>query len=193
MGSASEPAAAKDAAIEDWPFRRILTLALVAIIVGHAFDLVSGRSGGARQIVLALSGIKWAGLFVLAYSTLRLRRGLRWLAGVVAIEIVLGMSGFFGDFRLVLFVLFGAAMAAHRTADVPAQLSALVVGAVLTLGSGGVLVSSEKGLSRFPEPGHGCAGGPPAARRATWPISPTKRPSSTASNLRMALKRFLRG
>ena len=56
-------------------------------------------SGGARQIVLALSGIRWAGLFVLAYATLRLRSGLRWLVTVVAIEIALGMTGFFADFK----------------------------------------------------------------------------------------------
>ena len=43
------------------------------------------------------------------------------------------MTGFFSDFRLVLFVLFGAVMAAHSTVTTRAIMG-LVVGAVLTFG-----------------------------------------------------------
>ncbi len=97
---------------EDWPFRQVLVLALSAVIVGHVLDQVAERSGGLRQILLSFAGVKWAGIYVLAYWTLRQGRGLRWLAALVAFEIMLGMSGFFGEFRLVLFVVFGAAMGA---------------------------------------------------------------------------------
>jgi hypothetical protein len=130
IGAGQEATQAKQAAIEDWPFRRILALALAAIFVGHALDMVA--VGGARQIVLALSGIKWAGLFVVAYSTLRLRRGLGWLAVIVVFELVLGMSGFFSDFRLVLFVLMGAAMAAQRKLHARGMVL-LAMGAVMGL------------------------------------------------------------
>jgi len=78
-----------------------------------------------------LSGLKWAGLFVLAYSMLRLRRGLRWLAAIVAVELALGMSGFFSEFRLVLFVLIGATMTAHRI--MRRGMAMLVFGAVMTV------------------------------------------------------------
>ena len=89
-------------------------------------------SGSARQIALALGKIKWAGLFILAYSTLQLRKGLPWLAGIVLIEIMLGMSGFFADFRLVLIVLLGAALATYGTLRARGAF-AFVVGAALTL------------------------------------------------------------
>jgi hypothetical protein len=132
FGTGDAKTAADDAATYDWSFRRILALALVTILIGHALDLVAERSSGGRQALLALSGVKWAGLFVLAYSTLHLRRGIPWLAALVVIEIVMGMSGFFGEFRLVLFVLIGAAIAAHCTPRA-GGIIALAVGAALTL------------------------------------------------------------
>jgi hypothetical protein len=132
IGGGDLPARARQAAIENWPYRQILTLALAAIIIGHALDFIAERFDGARQIMLALGGVKWAGLFVLGYGTLRLRRGLRWLAAIVSIEIVLGMSGFFGEFRLVLFVLLAAAIGAQNSLRRRGMV-ALGVGAGLTL------------------------------------------------------------
>jgi hypothetical protein len=115
---------------EVWPFRNILFVALAGLIAGHLLDILAERSGGARQILLALSGIKWAGVFVLACWTLRRRQGVHWLAMVLGFEIVLGMSGFFADFRMVVFVLFGAATAAYGT---------LRARAVIAIGVGGLL------------------------------------------------------
>jgi hypothetical protein len=125
-------ALAKDMAIDDWPFRQVLVISLVAIVIGHAINLMAGTSGGARQVVLALAGIKWAGLFALTYAVLRQRQGLRWLIMVVVVEIALGMTGFFADFRLVLFVLVGGAIAAYERLSAR-SLVAIVSAAVLTL------------------------------------------------------------
>jgi hypothetical protein len=113
MGAGDPPRPAKDAAMDDWPIRRMLTLSLFVIVSGHAMFAIAGRFGGVQQILLSLGGLKWAGLFILAYSTLRLRRGRQWLVVAVTFEIVLGLTGFFADFRLVLFVLVGAAIAAY--------------------------------------------------------------------------------
>jgi len=134
MGAGNARVPTFDAAIEGWTFRRILALTFVAILFGHALDFIAGNAGGARQIVLALSGIKWAGLFVLAYSALAMRQGLCWLVLVAGIELLLGMSGFFGEFRLVLFVLLTAAIAAARRPYQSGPIVAIVLGAVLTLG-----------------------------------------------------------
>jgi hypothetical protein len=132
MGVRNAPAARRDSSIGGWSFKRVLSVALVTIVFGHVLDLVAERSGGARQILLGLSGVKWAGLFILAYCIFDRRRGLRWLVAVVTIEIILGMSGFFAEFRLTLFVLLGAAIAAHRTLG-GRGIVVLTAGVVLTV------------------------------------------------------------
>src|SRR5262249_11265660 len=89
--------------------------------------------GGARQMMLALGGVKSAALFVLIYMTLRLRRGLGWLAIVITFEIVVGMTGFFfSDFKVTLVVLLCATLSAHSTLRARGII-ALAVGAVLSL------------------------------------------------------------
>src|SRR5262249_32376172 len=92
---------------------RILALAVGTIIVGHWFSANAEMFGGAKQIALAMSGLKSAGLFILAYTTLRLRRGRIWLVGIVVFEIVIGMIGFFADFKTTVFVLLCAAFVAQ--------------------------------------------------------------------------------
>jgi hypothetical protein len=140
--------------IESLPFSRILAVALAAIAFGHALDIVSAMVAGARQIALALSGVKWAGLFILAYSTLRLRRGVPLLAGVVVFEIVLGVSGFFADFRLVLFVLLGAMLATYGTLRARGIVT-LAAGAALTLFLGVFWSSVKKDYRSFLNQGTG--------------------------------------
>jgi hypothetical protein len=112
MGVGDPPRPA-NAAMADRPFRQLLTISLLAIVIGHAIHAIGARINGVQQIALSLGGLKWAGLFILAYSALRLRRGRPWLVAVVMFEIFLGMTGFFADFRLVLFVVAGAAIAAY--------------------------------------------------------------------------------
>jgi hypothetical protein len=116
-----------------WPFQRILAGALAAIVAGHAFESVAGSFGGARQIILALGGIRWAGLFVLAYSVLSIGRGRSWLTAVVGVELVLGMSGFFSDFRMVLIVLLTAAMASTQGKLRISSIVTIALGGGLTL------------------------------------------------------------
>jgi hypothetical protein len=131
IGTRVSRAPIKDVLIP-WPFQRILAGALAAIVAGHAFEIVAWNFGGARQIILALGGIKWAGLFVLTYSVLSIGRGRWWLTAVVGVELVLGMTGFFSDFRMVLFVLLTAAIASAQ--------EKLRISSIFTLALGGVLM-----------------------------------------------------
>jgi hypothetical protein len=112
IGAGDPPASAKNTDTEDWSFQQIIILALASIFVGHAFDLMAGTN----QIILALSGVKSAGIFVLAYYVLKLRRGLLWLAGMVIPEAGISMTGFFaGGFRdLAVVLLFAALMAQDK-------------------------------------------------------------------------------
>jgi hypothetical protein len=114
LGIGRVPARTQYAGIDVWPFKRVLALSLVVIVTGHVLEPMAARFGGARQIVLAMSGIESAGLFVLAYTVLRLRRGVNWLIGVVAIEIILGMIGFFGNFKMTVIVVLSAVVATQR-------------------------------------------------------------------------------
>jgi hypothetical protein len=132
IGAGRSLSLASDEDADDWPLRRVLALSLALIMIGHALDAIAGMLVGARQIILALSGMKSAGLFALAYGTLRLRQGSSWLIAVVLSEIIVGMTGFFADFRLVLFVLAGAAVAAHGRVSVRATIWGSLV-AALTL------------------------------------------------------------
>jgi hypothetical protein len=98
-----------------WSFKRILAYSLLAIVTGHALQVFSNSFSEARQILLALSGIKWAGFFVLAYTTLSMQRGRGWLAGLLLFELILGMTGFFAEFQEVIFVTTAAAISARVT------------------------------------------------------------------------------
>jgi hypothetical protein len=126
-------ARARNAAVDDWPFKQLLAVSIAAIIVGNVLGRYGEMFGTAKQIVLALSGIGSAGLFVLAYATMRLRRGLGWLAIVVASQIGIGMTGFFGGFQTTVLVLLCATLAAHSTLRARG-IVLLALGAVLTLG-----------------------------------------------------------
>jgi hypothetical protein len=130
IGARHVPMPASDADVDEWTFRRVFALSLAAIVAGHAIDAMAGVFGGARQIMLAVSGIKWAGLFALAYATLYLRRSLRWLIAVVLFELALGMTGFFADFKPVLLVIAGAAIAVHGRVSVRATISGGLIAAL---------------------------------------------------------------
>jgi uncharacterized membrane protein YecN with MAPEG domain len=119
---------------DNWPFRSIVGLALSAIVLGHLLELVAEISGGAREIVLSLVRVKWAGLFAFTYTTLHLRRGLPWLIILVGIEIVLGLIGFFADFKVVLFVVGAAALTARGGTLRGGTVVALLFLTALTLG-----------------------------------------------------------
>ena len=96
-----------------WPAARLVQIALGFIVGGHLLRVASDFAGPARQTLFSVSNIEYCGLFFLAYWCLSQRRLLGLLALVVAAEIVIGMMGFFADFRTTLFVLIVAAAAAR--------------------------------------------------------------------------------
>jgi hypothetical protein len=116
-----------------WSYKRILPYSLLAIAAGHALVVFSNWFGEIRQILLALAGIKWAGVFVLAYTTLSTQRGRGWLAGVVLFELILGMTGFFAEFQEVIFVVLAAAISARVTLRASDVLAFTIGGALVLL------------------------------------------------------------
>jgi hypothetical protein len=97
-----------------WPRQSVLSLAIAGLLLGHFLDYVAIFGSGARQIILAMGSVKYAALFILAYWTFSRREGLIWLAAVVGVEIVLGMTGFFAEFKVTLLVVTTALLVARR-------------------------------------------------------------------------------
>lgn len=89
------------------PEKMIIVPCILAIIAGHVVEALSWRAGGAGQQVLALANLGLAGLFVLTAWCAASRRRLEVLTVVLAIELGLGMTGFFANFRppLLIFVI----------------------------------------------------------------------------------------
>lgn len=81
----------------------------VAYIVVSAASVliayISTRAGSLRQPILAFASIKWMPIFLLGWTTLQHRRptGRLWI--VVAIEVIVGLSGFFSTFKSILFLM----------------------------------------------------------------------------------------
>jgi len=81
---------------------------------------------GLTQILLPILNLKWVFFFVLAYAVFLKKRNYEILWLTVAIEVVVGFSGFFSGFKQVFFVLavaymsIGARMRGRRLAFVAA-------------------------------------------------------------------------
>jgi hypothetical protein len=95
-----------------WNPTLVLQMSIGLILAGAAFAFATPRVGSAYQLLLALSRLDGVGLFVLAYWCFKTGRRLWVLAVATAVEVVLGFTGFFADFRETFFVLLVAAAAA---------------------------------------------------------------------------------
>ena len=84
---------------------RLFIAYFVLTIASAAITYVGSRAGGLRQPILAFASIKWMPIFLLGWTTLQHRRptGRLWI--VVAIEIVVGLTGFFSTFKSILFMM----------------------------------------------------------------------------------------
>lgn len=94
------------------------------------FERLAEVSAGLTQAMLAASGIQWIGLFMLTCVCFAQQQGrIKYWLPIVVIEVIKGFTGFFGDFRLVFFVvLLGIASAAPRL-----RASTLLAGAVAAI------------------------------------------------------------
>lgn len=91
-----------------------------AYLVAFVLELILGRFifvfGGLSQILLSALQLKWFFFFLLAVTILISRKGGRYLAWAIVLEVVVGFAGFFSLFKEVFFALILAAGAAHRRA-----------------------------------------------------------------------------
>jgi hypothetical protein len=110
----------------NWSPRSAFRFFVVTFGIGSLFDLLSTLSEGVRQIFLAGAGIQWIGIFLLAYVCLSQKRGFSYLLGAVGIEVAIGFTGFFGEFRNVFFALFAAIVSARPKVNFSSIVSIIV-------------------------------------------------------------------
>ena len=128
--------------------KSVLTVSIGALLLGHFLFFMMRYAGTAAQLLYALANVRFAGLFALSYWCFLNRRGFGYLAVAFIVEIVIGITGFFSDFKSPIFIIAFAAIAVgHR----PKARDLALVG-----GIGGraravrlVLVGGEAGLPRF--------------------------------------------
>jgi hypothetical protein len=105
---------------------------LITLGIELFFTELSSLSEGVRQLFLAGAGIQWIGLYVLVYVCISQNRGYGYLLVGVGIELALGFTGFFSEFKQVFYVLFVAAASAKPKLNFR-TFAALVVTAVFAL------------------------------------------------------------
>jgi hypothetical protein len=87
------------------PISRWFWLYVIAAVVAMMASAFAWTVPGLAQPILALSSMKWASFFMLAYATFVRASGVGpFFAIAFAFELALGIGGFFSDFKTVLFV-----------------------------------------------------------------------------------------
>jgi hypothetical protein len=95
---------------------------VVLLITGVAFAVP-----GLTQLLLGVTNIKWVALYLLAFSVLASREGYGRLMIAFVLEFVVGLTGAFGNFKEIFFMVFLASLSQ------PTKLSTLNRLLVVTL------------------------------------------------------------
>ncbi|PTM41741.1 hypothetical protein [Bosea sp. 124] len=125
-------------------FDQIALLAAAAILAGYLASGVGRFAGGASQIFQGFGQVKYIGIFALTYWSLVRGQKYPILIAVIAADIVVGLTGFFAQFKDVILTVFVAALAARpriRASD--ALLVGVAGGAILVLATFWTAVKPE--------------------------------------------------
>lgn len=94
------------------PARIVLTIALAAILAGHVMQAIQFQVGPLREPVSQAANIQYAGLFLLIYWS-NIAKKYQFFAWMIALaEVVVGLSGFFAEFKFVFVTLIAALLVA---------------------------------------------------------------------------------
>lgn len=96
-----------------WRAGFVVPVSLALVLGGDLLVAVAPRAGAAVQIVLALGAAKDIGLFVMTYWCLKEGKALWILATVAAVQVIMGLTGYFADFREAFLILLVAGAAAR--------------------------------------------------------------------------------
>ncbi len=87
---------------------------VIAFVISGVLERVAWIFPGLAQPILAFVTLKWAVLFLFFYLALEKREAYLQLALVFVFEAVVGMVGFFANFKTVFFVLVIALLSSRE-------------------------------------------------------------------------------
>ena len=93
---------------------RVFVAYLVSFGVAYVSDFLAWGLGGLAQLVLALSSLKWALLWILLACVLVQGRGYRFAVAALLLEVGIGFLGYFASFKEVFFLLAIAIFSVRR-------------------------------------------------------------------------------
>lgn len=131
-----------------WSPRSAFRVFVVTLILGSAFGALSGLSESVRQLFLAGANIQWIGMFLLAYVCLSQKRGFSYLLVATGVEIAIGFTGFFGEYKTVFYALF-LAFASARPKLKFSSLVAIIFASALALAISAVWSANKQDYRRF--------------------------------------------
>jgi hypothetical protein len=115
----------------DWKPSSLFWLFLATSVLSGATSFAESLSPGLAQPLGAVGGLKYVVLFVLFATVVSTSRGIEWLLAALAIEVVIGFSGFFSSFKEVFIVLVLAALAVRVTLRIGNMIGGIAAIALL--------------------------------------------------------------
>lgn len=110
--------------------RQVYMIVALALGAGHLAEALAGYTGGAVQLVRSLGAFKLSGLFILTYWSSATGKGKPVLLLVALFEILIGLLGFFSDYRDTLFVVGIGLLAGQRRFKPQSILTLTLAGAL---------------------------------------------------------------
>lgn len=93
-----------------WPQSKVFQSSAALILAGYVFAALMFSVGPLREPFGQAANVKYIGIFMLAYWCLLTGRSQGVLAFVIGFEIVIGMTGFFAEFKDTILTFFVAAL-----------------------------------------------------------------------------------
>jgi len=113
------------------PIDRVFWAYVFSYLVAIALKTLMWVVPSFSQIFLALSNIKWVMFFVLAYHVLIRKEKYSYLGLASALELVIGFTGYFAEFKQVFFVLGIAYLTTKITLSKESLVRILVLGVLV--------------------------------------------------------------
>ena len=103
----------------------------IAFVVAFIAQSLAWVIPGLSQPLLAMAGLKWAFFFMLAYASFMQQTGAKhYFVAAFALELALGIGGYFSDFKTVMFFTLFAVMASGVRISPPTLIGFGVLGAM---------------------------------------------------------------
>lgn len=113
-----------------WQLSSLFKLYLLAFVVSMVVARIAPLTGGLAQPLFAVAGLRLVALFLLFVCALSSQDGTRWILFAMAVEIGVGFTGIFSDFKQCFIVLALAALAARPVLR-PHTIVVTAIGAVM--------------------------------------------------------------